>query len=129
VKTDQITQYAQRGGIARSEEIKTFHGPNPKEILFKVPKLEISSDNSYTFNEDDIISERGSDGVRMPYDVNPKTFANIPREWHQTLKVRNPKTQRIKLFFKCRFNDCGSLFKKSCNLRDHFRKHTGQRPF
>ena len=27
------------------------------------------------------------------------------------------------------YPDCNSVFKKSCNLRDHFRKHTGQRPF
>lgn len=36
---------------------------------------------------------------------------------------------RVKLYFKCRHSKCGSIFKKSCNLRDHFRKHTGQRPF
>jgi len=36
---------------------------------------------------------------------------------------------RVKLYFKCRHSGCGSIFKKSCNLRDHFRKHTGQRPF
>jgi uncharacterized C2H2 Zn-finger protein len=43
--------------------------------------------------------------------------------------VRNPDTQRIKLYFKCMYPSCDSVFKKSCNLRDHFRKHTGQRPF
>ena len=120
-------QREQRGGIKQGEEIK--FSDNFKNIRFNVPKCGESSENTYSFNEADIISESEADGVRMPYDVNPKTFANIPKEWHQTLKVRNPKTQRIKLFFKCRFNDCGSLFKKSCNLRDHFRKHTGQRPF
>lgn len=58
-----------------------------------------------------------------------KTFDGIPRSWHQTIKVRNPETMRVKLYFKCRHSHCGSIFKKSCNLRDHFRKHTGQRPF
>ena len=33
------------------------------------------------------------------------------------------------MFFKCKHKGCNSIFKKSCNLRDHFRKHTGQRPF
>ena len=61
--------------------------------------------------------------------VSAKTFNGIPEEWHQTVKVRNPVTQRIKLYFKCMYPGCGSEFKKSCNLRDHFRKHTGQRPF
>ena len=56
-------------------------------------------------------------------------FPGIPRDWHTTIKVRNPNTQRTKLYFKCMVDDCGSIFKKSCNLRDHFRKHTGARPF
>lgn len=58
-----------------------------------------------------------------------KTFEGIPSNWHQTIKVRNHETMRVKLYFKCRHRGCGSIFKKSCNLRDHFRKHTGQRPF
>ncbi len=58
-----------------------------------------------------------------------KTFDGIPHAWHQTIKVRNPETLRVKLYFRCRHSGCGSIFKKSCNLRDHFRKHTGQRPF
>ena len=58
-----------------------------------------------------------------------KTFEGIPKQWHQTIRVKNPDTQRVKLFFKCKYPQCGSVFKKSCNLRDHFRKHTGLRPF
>ena len=58
-----------------------------------------------------------------------KTFEGIPKQWHQTIRVKNPETQRVKLYFKCRYPNCGSVFKKSCNLRDHFRKHTGMRPF
>ena len=58
-----------------------------------------------------------------------KTFEGIPKQWHQTIRVKNPETQRVKLYFKCRYPACGSVFKKSCNLRDHFRKHTGLRPF
>ena len=61
--------------------------------------------------------------------TDSKTFEGIPKEWHETIRVRNPDTQRVKLFFKCRHPGCNSMFKKSCNLRDHFRKHTGQRPF
>lgn len=58
-----------------------------------------------------------------------KTFEGIPKQWHQTIRIKNPDTQRVKLFFKCKYPGCGSMFKKSCNLRDHFRKHTGMRPF
>ena len=33
------------------------------------------------------------------------------------------------MLFKCRAGNCKKLFKKSCNLRDHFRTHTGLRPY
>jgi hypothetical protein len=62
---------------------------------------------------------------REAYDPNPRTFEGIPEHWHETIKMRNPETCRVKLIFKCCFSGCNSVFKKSCNLRDHFRKHTG----
>lgn len=58
-----------------------------------------------------------------------KTFKGVPENWHQTIRVYNGTSQRVKLYFKCRHKNCNSLFKKSCNLRDHFRKHTKLRPF
>ena len=33
------------------------------------------------------------------------------------------------MLFRCRADHCKKMFKKSCNLRDHFRTHTGIRPF
>lgn len=35
----------------------------------------------------------------------------------------------MKLYFQCKFAGCDAIFRKSCNLRDHFRKHTATRPF
>ena len=61
--------------------------------------------------------------------VESKTFQGVPKEWHETIQVKHKVTQRVKLYFKCKHAGCKSVFKKSCNLRDHFRKHTGQRPF
>jgi len=61
--------------------------------------------------------------------IESKTFRDIPKDWHETIQVRNLKTERVKLYFKCRHSGCKSVFKKSCNLLDHFRKHTGQRPY
>jgi len=43
--------------------------------------------------------------------------------------MRNQDTKRIKLYFRCKFAGCGAVFSKSCNLRDHFRKHTFSRPY
>jgi hypothetical protein len=53
-----------------------------------------------------------------------KHFEGIPNEWHETIKVWNRETKRTKLYFRCKYTGCESVFRKSCNLRDHFRKHT-----
>ena len=74
---------------------------------------------------EDLLKDHPADDIVSYEAGTSKTFVGIPAEWHQTIKVRNPQTQRIKLYFKCMYPKCGSVFKKSCNLRDHFRKHTG----
>ena len=55
-----------------------------------------------------------------------KGFPNIPDEWYTVYLHYNPKTKKNKIYFEC---FCGKLFSKSCNIRDHFRKHNGDRPF
>ena len=64
------------------------------------------------------------------YKIVPrKHFEGIPDEWHTMVALTNPKSQRVNHLFKCLYDDCNKVFKKSCNLRDHFRKHTGQKPY
>ena len=58
-----------------------------------------------------------------------KDFEGIPAEWHEVVEMQNESTKRTKLYFKCKYQDCTAMFSKSCNLRDHFRKHTAARPF
>lgn len=78
-----------------------------------------------TSNTQDFLKDQNSEDIVSYEEGNSKTFKGVPASWHQTIKVRNPDTQRIKLYFKCMYPECDSVFKKSCNLRDHFRKHTG----
>lgn len=107
----------------------TTSGPRVSQ---QIPKsiLKLGQDLQSQTKEDQILPDEVQSAQQAaPIRPESKTFEGIPRNWHQTIKVRNHETMRVKLYFRCRHRGCGSIFKKSCNLRDHFRKHTGQRPF
>lgn len=53
----------------------------------------------------------------------------MPEDYCQIVEVFNKTTGRFNQNFKCNFPDCGIVFKKSSNIRNHFKKHTGDRPF
>lgn len=121
-------------------EEQEFYGETPEESQVGYPTRyprkaknvrvgqTLEDDESYDSNEDEDMFYH-EEWIEPHQDFAPKHFEGIPEEWHETIKIKNPHTQRVKLFFKCKYPGCTSTFKKSCNLRDHFRKHTGLRPF
>ena len=56
---------------------------------------------------------------KMPTD----TFKGVPSSWYEIKRTNQ------KLHYKCKVDNCTSEFTKSCNLRDHFRVHTKDRPY
>ena len=48
---------------------------------------------------------------------------------YEIIEIHNPQTKRMKKQFKCLIDGCNKIFNKSCNLRDHFRMHSGERPY
>ncbi len=86
------------------------------------------SDSESQLKEAQTMVESKSDALIGDTSYN-KFFEGIPPEWHETIKVFNDDTKRAKLYFRCKIRGCDSVFRKSCNLRDHFRKHTSMRPF
>ena len=92
-------------------------------------KEQSSNDESLSEMSLGAIGNSDNKEIEVTRVKSSKSFKGVPSEWYETIQVKYIEKQRVKLYFRCKHADCKSIFKKSCNLRDHFRKHTGQRPF
>ena len=60
----------------------------------------------------------------MPYELD-----GIPENNVDIIKLYSQHSHKYRQNYRCLYNDCHMIFKKSCNIRDHFRKHIKSRPF
>lgn len=56
-------------------------------------------------------------------------FKDIPGNWFEVLSMVHPQTNKQRHYYKCIKNNCGKIFPKKQNIRNHFRTHTGDRPY
>lgn len=58
-----------------------------------------------------------------------KTFADFPSDCYGVFTVQDKTTNKKFQVYMCKYAKCGMLFKKTCNFKDHLRKHLGLKPF
>ena len=54
---------------------------------------------------------------------------DIPENMVDIVKLYSDTTLKYRSIFRCLYEDCNLIFKKSCNIRDHFRQHINSKPF
>ena len=58
-----------------------------------------------------------------------KMLEGISGDMFDIIEAWNPETNRMNSHYKCLFRGCNNYFKKVSNFRNHFKKHTGVKPF
>ena len=63
-------------------------------------------------------------------NLNNALEAFDPNLTGEDLSVINSKIpEDTPKYFICSFKDCDKIFPKECNIKDHIRTHTGEKPF
>ena len=78
-------------------------------------------------NENNILEEDNIDDLKEKNNKNSNTNENktkLPLIDKLIIDSKN----RMK-YYRCSFNDCNKIFPKECNLKDHIRTHTGEKPY
>ena len=50
-------------------------------------------------------------------------------KWMQRITIGLTPQDNSQVVYRCRVMDCGTIFRKKCNLLDHYRTHTRTNPY
>jgi len=87
----------------------------------QTPILEESQTN-YVSDKDEVVDQENKD-TEAPLLEKLKTHPC------KTAHVYNPRTKRMNKVITCLYKNCGRKFTKTWNILDHFKVHTGEKPF